>query len=185
MMSQLLGSRHTAGIDFQAVELLYDKGESSVGGRLSMLIIVPDQGKFDFVEPVLDGDMVQTILDQLQSKCVTLTMPKFEYDTGLRLTQVLSEMGMTDAFAPSLSDFSGINGKTDLFVGDVFHKAFVKVDEAGTEAAAATAVTVVQTVSVDPCERQTLIIDRPFVFLIRDHDTNVILFVGRVLDPTA
>jgi len=90
-------------------------------------------------------------------------------------------MGMPVAFTDD-ADFSGMTGKRELFISDVVHKAFVAVDEAGTEAAAATAVIVgVTSVPVEPPVQ--VIVDRPFIFLIRDIDTGAILFLGRVLDP--
>ena len=88
-------------------------------------------------------------------------------------------MGMFDAF--TAADFSGIDGTHDLFIDGVFHKAFVAVDESGTEAAAATAVVVSLTAVPDP--PVLLQIDRPFIFLIMDYGTETILFAGRVTNP--
>ena len=88
---------------------------------------------------------------------------------------------MTDAF--TAADFSGIDGTHDLFISDVLHKAWVSVDEAGTEAAAATAVIV--SLVAYPGPPVVLTINRPFLFVIRDVPTGTILFVGRVVDPTA
>ncbi|TET13502.1 MAG: serpin family protein, partial [Dehalococcoidia bacterium] len=81
------------------------------------------------------------------------------------------------------ADFSGMTGNRDLFISEILHKAFVSVDEAGTEAAAATAV--VMTMTAAPEEPVEVTVDRPFVFLIRDIETGTILFVGRVMDPSA
>jgi len=92
-------------------------------------------------------------------------------------------MGMPIAFSPDEADFSGMTGNRELFISNVIHKAFVAVDEAGTEAAAATAVIVGTTsIPVEPPVEVT--IDRPFIFLIRDIETGAILFVGRVLNPS-
>jgi serpin B len=96
---------------------------------------------------------------------------------------VLGEMGMTDAFSPDKADFSGINGKTDLFISAVIHKAYVDVNEEGTEAAAATAV-VVGITSVQP-QPPVFRADHPFLFLIRDNHSGSILFIGRVMNPKA
>ncbi|MCK4388496.1 MAG: serpin family protein, partial [Dehalococcoidia bacterium] len=90
---------------------------------------------------------------------------------------------MPDAFLWEVADFSGMTGNRDLFIGDVIHKAFVSVDEAGTEAAAATAV--VMPTAMPPQERVEVTIDRPFVFLIHDIETGAILFVGRMVAPSA
>jgi serpin B len=93
-------------------------------------------------------------------------------------------MGMPRAFEES-ADFSGMTGRRDLFISAVIHKAFVKVEETGTEAAAATAV-IMMTTSVAPPEEPPvrIAVDRPFLFLIRDDVTGSILFIGRVADPT-
>ena len=108
-------------------------------------------------------------------------MPKFSYESDFSLAQVLSDMGMPAAFGNA--DFSGMDGTKDLFISDVFHKAFVDVDEEGTEAAAATAVIISLTAMPVPMEPIELTIDRPFLFLIRDTATDSILFIGRVLNP--
>jgi serpin B len=90
---------------------------------------------------------------------------------------VLKEMGMPAAFQDA--DFSGMDGTRDLFIDDVYHKAFISVDEAGTEAGAATAVVMARALP------ETLRIDHPFIYLIRDTETNSVLFLGEVLDPSA
>jgi len=110
-----------------------------------------------------------------------LTMPKFEFDSSFSLLEALSAMGMPIAFSGS-ADFSGMTGNRELYIADVVHKAFVSVDEEGTEAAAATAVVMELTAMPDVVE---VTIDRPFIFLIRDIETGTILFVGRTLDPSA
>jgi len=109
-------------------------------------------------------------------------MPKFEFDSEFSLKYALTRMGMRDAFSGD-ADFSGITGSRELFISDVVHKAFVSVDEAGTEAAAATAVILPSSGMTEPPAEVT--IDRPFIFLIRDIKTGAIIFVGRVLDPAA
>jgi serpin B len=89
---------------------------------------------------------------------------------------------MIDAFSPGAADFSGIDGTKNLYVSNVLHKAFISVDEEGTEAAAATAVTFDRT-SVDPNE-VAFYVNRPFIYLIRDKETGTILFMGRIVNPT-
>jgi len=109
-------------------------------------------------------------------------MPKFKFDSNFSLKEVLAEMGMPDAFSPDDADFSGMAGSRELFISDVLHKAFVDVNEEGTEAAAATAVVVgITSAPQEPSVKVS--IDRPFIFLIRDIETDTILFVGRVLNP--
>jgi len=113
-----------------------------------------------------------------------LTMPKFEVESGFSLVDALSEMGMPVAFSMD-ADFSGIDGMRDLYIGEVIHKAFVSVDEAGTEAAAATVVIMPAMTAADPEEPVKVTVDRPFIFFIRDIETGAILFVGRVVDPSS
>ena len=108
-------------------------------------------------------------------------MPKFEFESDFSLKDSLAAMGMPDAFTGA-ADFSGMTGDRDLFIAEVIHKAFVSVDEAGTEAAAATAVMVAKLAM--PEEPVEVTMDRSFIFLIRDIETGAILFVGRVLDPS-
>ena len=109
-----------------------------------------------------------------------LFLPKFTFTSDFGLNDVLSRMGMPSAFTPERADFSGMTGKRDLHIQAVRHKAFVQVNEEGTEAAAATGVSMGIT-SLPPAFRA----DHPFLFLIRDHVTGSILFLGRVTDPTA
>ncbi len=162
------------GDGFQAVELPY------IGNQVSMLVLVPDQGSFVNFEAQFSAESLSSIVDQLSYTPVTLRFPKFEFESGLSLARTLSGMGMPTAFSDG-ADFSGMTGSKDLFISDVFHKAFVSVDEEGTEAAAATAVLMqVTSMPESPLE---LTVDRPFLFLIREHETNTILFIGRVVSP--
>ena len=176
MMKQTESFKYAEGADYQAVELTYS------GEELSMVILLPKAGEFEVFENSLDAELVKTIIGQLEKKEVSLTMPKFEYESSFSLKQALSMLGMEVAFTPD-ADFSGMDGNHDLLIQDVLHKAFVSVDEAGTEAAAATAV-IVGTTSI-PVQQAQVTIDRPFLFLIRDITTGSIVFVGRVLNPAA
>lgn len=110
-------------------------------------------------------------------------MPKFEVESDFSLAHVLTAMGMPVAFSTD-ADFSGMDGSRDLYNSDVIHKAFVSVDEAGTEAAAATAV-VVARMGLAQGAPLEVTVDHPFIFLIRDLETNTILFLGRVVNPGA
>lgn len=177
MMSQTKFFSYTSGEGYQAVELPYD------GDELSMLIVLPDAGRFKAFEDSLDARRINALLEDLESKNITLTMPKFTYTSGsVRLKETLSAMGMGIAFTED-ADFSGIDGTTNLRISDVIHKAFVSVNEAGTEAAAATAVVVEPTAAPEDPVKVTL--DRPFIFMIRDIKTGAVLFVGRILNPSA
>jgi serpin B len=162
------------GNGFQAVELPY------IGGQISMLVLVPDRGEFSEFEENLTYDQLVQIIDRMEYSPVLLRFPKFEFESEISLAQTLAVMGMPSAF-DRRADFSGMTGSKDLFISDVFHKAFVSVDEEGTEAAAATAVVMKMTSApLNPIE---LTVDRPFIFLIREHETNTILFMGRVVEP--
>ena len=176
MMRQTESFGYAEGDSYQAVELPYD------GHELSMVILLPHRNQFDAFEASLDLERLNAILGKLERKEVDLTMPKFEFESGFTLKDTLSEMGMPVAFSPD-ADFSGMTGNRELFITEVVHKAFVSVDEAGTEAAAATAVIVGLTAI--PEKPVTVNIDHPFIFLIRDIETGTILFVGRVLNPGA
>lgn len=160
------------GTGYQAAELPYD------GNKLAMAIIVPDS-LADF-EASLTSDSLAAVLQSITEADVVLTLPKFTFSAALDLSSALGALGMTDAFGPS-ADFSAMDGQRDLQITGVLHKGFISIDEAGTEAAAATAVIV--GTSAEP-ERHTLTVDHPFLFVIRDRQTGAILFVGHVVDPT-
>ncbi|MBU2009233.1 MAG: serpin family protein [Chloroflexi bacterium] len=165
---------YAEGDGYQAVELPYD------GSELSMVIFLPRQGQFAPFEASLTSEKAKGILNSIKSRQVKLAMPKFEFDSSFSLKQVLAAMGMPIPFTTD-ADFSGMTGNRELFIHAILHKAFVAVDEAGTEAAAATAVIVgVVSVPESPVE---VTIDRPFIFLIRDINTGAILFLGRVVNP--
>jgi len=176
MMKQTESFGYTEGEGYQAVELQYD------GNELSMVILLPEAGQFQAFEEGLQAQKISAIISGLQSTGVTLTMPKFEFDSEFSLTDTLAKMGMLIAFSGD-ADFSGMTGNRALFISDVVHKAFVSVDEAGTEAAAATAVIMPEAGPPEPTVEVT--IDHPFIFLIRDIETGAILFVGRVMNPGA
>ena len=177
MMKQTESLGYTEGEGYQAVELLYD------GDELSMVILLPASGDFQAFEKELQAQKVNDIISGLQPAEVALTMPRFEFTSEFGLKDTLAGMGMQDAFSPGDADFSGMTGNLELFVSDVIHKAFVSVDEAGTEAAAATAV--IMPTAAPPEHRVEVTMDRPFIFLIRDIETGAILFAGRVLNPRA
>ena len=170
---------YAKGEGYQAVELLYG------GQELSMVILLPDEGRFGGFEESLDSDVVSQAIHGLMEQRIILTMPNFEFESEFGLAETLEKMGMPNAFDDQSSDFSGMDGNSCpakdgpcLSIRDVVHKTFVSVDEEGTEAAAASAV-VVGITSVPP----EVSVDRPFIFLIRDLKTGALLFVGRVLDP--
>jgi serpin B len=174
MMHQAEYLNYMKGAGFQALELPYDDGQ------LSMVVLLPDAGQFNNFQNTLDPIAVSNIIASMAREDVILSLPKFQFDSSFSLKQALSAMGMPLAFSDK-ADFSGMTGTPGLEISDVVHKAFVSVDEAGTEAAAASAVIMVG--SAMPANQVTLSVDRPFIFLIRDVSTGTVLFVGRVLNP--
>ncbi|WP_394840203.1 serpin family protein [Pendulispora rubella] len=163
------------------------------GGQMSMLFVLPD--KVDGVEALeksLDNGKIADLVSALQPQTVNVTLPRFEINptASLALGERLQEMGMPLAFDRRKADFTGIanppSPQDRLYISDVFHKAFVKVDEKGTEAAAATAVVMMRATAMPMPEKVAQFhADHPFLFFIRDNATGMILFNGRVSDPSA
>jgi serpin B len=176
MMNQKADFGYMETDTFQALELPY------VNQELSMVILLPK--KFDALdefEKTLTLENLTQWLAKIHKREVVVFMPKFKMTSQFGLASVLKSMGMEDAFSSS-ADFSGINGKRDLFISAVIHKAYVEVNEEGTEAAAATGV-VMRLTSVGPTPIPVFRADHPFLFLIRDNLTGSILFIGRVANP--
>lgn len=162
-----------AGDGWQAIDLPYD------GHQVSMSIIMPDD--YPAFEAGLTAGQLDAIIAALRPAGeVNLFLPRFGFETDLPLTRPLQSMGMAIAFGGG-ADFSRMSPEP-LQITDVLHKAFIGIDEAGTEAAAATAVIVGRDSAVggDP---RVVRVDRPFLFVIRDRPTGLVLFLGRVLDP--
>ncbi|MEJ2597327.1 MAG: serpin family protein [Anaerolineales bacterium] len=175
-MSRRATTPYLSGEDFQAVDLPYK------GGRIAMLVVLPSEGQFEAFESGLNRERMQTILQGLEASDVKLYMPKFQFSTAYKLADTLKAMGMPDAFDKGRADFSGMYDPQkvagNLYLSHVVHKAYVAVDEIGTEAAAASGE-VAEITSMPIALR----IDRPFLFLIHDMQTGTILFAGRVVDP--
>jgi serpin B len=152
------------------------------GGRFSMTILLPDgPGGMEALESSLTPESLERWLGLLRPGPVRVTIPRFRLETRFDLGPALRALGMTDAFDGRRADFSGINGRRDLFLSLVAHGAFVEVDEQGAEAAGASAVVL----SKGGHGATDFTADRPFLFLIRDRETGSILFLGRVSDPGA
>jgi serpin B len=164
--------------EIQVLELPYKSGD------LSMLVLLPKAvDGLPALEAKLTTENLNKWTSDLSKREIDVYLPKFKMTSQFRLKDVLSSMGMPSAFDPMVADFSGMNGKTDLYISAVIHKAFVDVNEEGTEAAAATAVVVAEDPSVQIIP--TFRADHPFIFLIRDNRTGSILFIGRVTNPEA
>ncbi len=159
--------------DFQAIELPYGSNQ------LSMLILLPSQiDGLGRLEQQLSPAFLTNVLGQMRPQPVSIFLPRFTVTSSFDLGQTVAAMGMSDAFTPGVADFSGIDGRPDLFVGFVLHKAWGQVNEAGTEATAATVTGLPGT--SPPYFRA----DHPFVFLIRDTRTGRVLFLGRLANPS-
>jgi serpin B len=163
---------YASGNGWKAIELPY------VGEQVAMDIILPED--FSSFEQTLDIDTLNAILAEMNPETIQLSLPKFKFASDFDLSQALKDMGMSMAFDPGLADFSGITDADSLYIQGIVHKAVVAVDEEGTEAAAAGAV-VMGTTSMT----ESMVVDSPFVFLIRDLGTGSILFMGRVMNPNA
>jgi serpin B len=173
MMHQTDHFNYTGGDGYQAIELMYDKGD------LSMLIFLPNADNFDDFESSVTADLLDGISADMEFQQVVLTMPKFDYSSYFTMKEILQIMGMTDAFDPETADFTGMTDYA-LWLDDAIHQACISVNEKGTEAVAASITVGVAGSSPEPPQMN---INRPFIYLIRDNVTNTILFVGRVMNP--
>jgi serpin B len=178
MMNQKAEFGYMETDTFQALELSY------VDDELSMVILLPKKyDALDKLEKTLTPENLTQWLTKIHKREVMVFMPKFKMTSQFGLVSTLKSMGMIDAFS-SKADFSGINGKRNLFISAVIHKAYVEVNEEGTEAAAATGI-VMRLTSVGPARIPVFSADHPFLFLIRDNLSGSILFIGRVANPKA
>jgi serpin B len=163
-----------------------------VGARFAMAIVLPKKRDgLAAVESKLSGDALGEWFTKAAPTRISLELPKFKIEPGesLRLKPALSELGMPVAFDPEKADFTGIHvfktPEDRLLISNVFHKAFVEVNETGTEAAAATAVSMARAGAAPPTEEpKPFVVDHPFLFLIRDTKTGLVMFIGRVTQPT-
>lgn len=166
---------YAEGDGWKAVSLAYQ------GSDLSMLVVVPDAGRFAGFERDLTAERLEGIASAATDHMVTLALPRFSFRSETSLAPALGAMGMADEFRAGSPDFSGIDGTRRISLKDVIHQGFIAVDENGTEAAAATAV-IGEVVSLPP--PAALSVDRPFFFVIRSVSGGV-LFFGRVMNPSA
>jgi serpin B len=177
MMRKLAPRRYARLPGLEAVELPY------VGGRLSMVALLPARGGLAALERRLDEPTLRRVLRAMALRGVDLSMPRFRLDASMNLIPPLKTLGMRDAFDEGRADLGNISRAERLVINLVKQAATLIVDERGTEAAAVTAVGV-GIVSV-PVTDVRLALDRPFLFLIRDRATGAVLFMGRVGDPPA
>ena len=179
MMNKTEKFGYTEAEDFQALELPY------AGDDLSMVVFLPRTvDGLPALEEKLSLENLERWLGGLRRRQVQVSLPRFTMTSQFGLQEVLKSLGITDAFSLPPADFSGMNGRTDLFISAVVHKAFVDVNEEGTEAAAATAVVAV-TSAARPEPVPVFRADHPFIFLIRDTRSGSVLFMGRFMNPKA
>ena len=158
----------------QVLELSY------VGDDVVMIIILPKDGDLARVEQGLTGEQLHEWTRAMNQTVIDISVPKFKLETSYELNEYLEDMGMVHAFKNA--DFSGITGNPDLFISHVFHKAFIEVNEEGTEAAAATAIVMDRCSLIEP-QRLVFNADHPFLFVIQHKGTSNILFMGKIVNP--
>ena len=177
-MSEGVSLKVFQGDGFVAVALPYV-------GSAEMLILLPDAGQFENFEAALTVQQYRDILAAMQPTMAQVSMPSFTFETFISLGAPLEALGMSDAFDPEQADFGRMYDRSsaaeNLYITAALHKAFVDVNEQGTEAAAATGV-IFGTLSM-PAPALMIRVDRPFLFAIRETQTDTILFMGRVVSP--
>lgn len=176
MMQQMAVLPYYQTDNFQAVDLPYGNGD------FSMVVVLPNEStNIDAFISNLTVDDWQKWAQQFEEKEGTLQLPRFTLEYEKKLNDVLIDMGMGPAFDPNQANFTKINKNGDLFISEVKHKTYVKVDEEGTEAAAVTSVGIKLTsVNTDTFFMR---VDRPFVFAIRERNSGAILFIGKIVEP--
>jgi serpin B len=162
--------------NLQAVDLPYKSDE------ISMLVLLPrDTEGIRQLEDTLTTESLDVIMSKMWEREVDVYLPRFKIVWGtFALKNTLIKLGMPDAFDRERADFSGINGIGSLWISDVFHKAFIEVNEKGTEAAAATGVVIALSNFEPPVFRA----DHPFIFIIKNNHSGSILFMGRLMNPS-
>jgi serine protease inhibitor len=181
LMHRTGGYQYYDGGTFQELELPYQ------GDGLAMVVLLPKETDgLGALEQQFTAASAQEWVEKLEPVGkVILTLPRFRMTQEFELSGTLAAMGMPRAFSPS-ADFSGMTGKPEFSISAAIHKAFVDVNEEGTEAAAATAIGMVAAAMRAPMQEPPPVVfraDHPFLFMIRDAKTGGILFLGRVVDP--
>lgn len=178
MMHQRQMFAYAENETLQMLEMPYN------GDELSLLIFLPKaQDGLAEIETALSSEQINIWLSDLSVREVEVYLPTFKFAATFNLSQTLAAMGMPDAFSEQ-ADFSGMEAAKQLSISEVIHKAFVEVNEEGTEAAAATGVVVGVTSIQEPSPTPIFNADHPFFFLIRDNALRSVLFMGRVVDPS-
>lgn len=177
MMAKIDSFKYAETADYQTIELPYENND------LSMIVILPQTGKTNSFENDLSIDKFSQIKNSLQFQRVNVYLPKLKFSTSYPMNDTLKAMGMSSAFNQSSADFSGMTGKKDLFIDLVIHKAYIDVNEEGTEATAATGVAMKTMSIASPSQPKIFNADHPFIFAIIHNQSNSILFLGKVNKP--
>jgi serpin B len=176
MMSQTEFFAYGETEQMQMLELPY-------GDRFSMLVLLPKAGhSIEDIETTLSPKHLNRWNDRMRWTEVDVKLPRFKLDQSCSLTEVLQHLGMSDAFGPESANFSGMTEPSELWIGQVIHKAMIEVNEEGSEAAAATAAFMLGGGGV-PAPNPRFIADRPFLFMIQENSTRSILFMGKLASP--
>ncbi|MFX1451273.1 MAG: serpin family protein [Promethearchaeota archaeon] len=177
MMFEHDGFKYLEGSNFQLLEMKYKNT------RFSMVILLPKTIQdLEYFEKNLTIDQLDNMLKNSNLQSLLVYVPKFEFKTAYNLNSNLMNLGMKDAFLKDEADFSGMTGEKDFYIDLIIHKAYINVNEEGTEAAAITAVLVTPT-GLPPPPPPTFKADHPFLFFILDKQNGGILFMGRIMDP--
>ncbi|MGA1847998.1 MAG: serpin family protein [Thermoplasmatota archaeon] len=155
------------------------------GDKISMVAFLPEipemvvNANIHNLENILDAKTMADMIEGLEEQDIQVSMPKFQFESEYMVSQPLQRLGMRDAFVYPTADFTGISDQSSLFIDEVYQDTFINVDETGTEAAAATAV-----VMKDERVATSVDLNRPYIFTIQDRETGLILFMGRIMDPS-
>ena len=178
LMAKQSDFRYALMPNFKILELPYQ------GNELSMMVILPDATNgLPELEKELTSAKLEAWTRALRRTEVSVFLPKFKLDFQLPLNAAMQALGMTDAFSQKDADFTDMTGNRDLFISQAMHKAFVEVNEEGTEAAAATGIVMNVRSAARPQEKPVFRADHPFIYLIRHQATGTVLFLGRLTNP--
>lgn len=176
MMKQSEEFMYVARPEFKAIELPY------AGKDLGMLLLLPSEGLgIETLEEKLSPDFLAETIDGMHKEEVILGLPSFKLETQFSLNNAMKALGLSRAFSAQ-AEFKRMSETKGIFISSAIHKAFVEVNEEGTEAAA---ITMMEMQCESYQEPPTFIADRPFIFIIRERQTGCILFIGRLANPPA
>jgi serpin B len=176
MMSQTQDFNYYVGETLKMVELPYS------GGQLSMVLVIPTNDTFLDFSDQFNHEILNDLMAAIEFGKVKINLPRYKFDQDFNLNEMFKKLGMPQAFDPEKADFTGMESSGELYIDEVIHKAFIDVNEAGTEAAASTAV-LMAAKGFNPVEPVEITFDHPFIFIIRDRESGSILFIGQVMVP--